>query len=199
MAQTQTLVEKYLVPGKDPYPQMLDRLNALSPEDQTTYFGASSTAADGTVLFASLDSLKQNLTVRETMLKLYTAVTKAYGVQDLSHFTTRAEKDNPALQKLEQLFRANQGNDAWTAEAQDFLNTTTPADLGLAPADDNGDPDMAKALETLQQVADDQKAFVLAVKTGHMKDFQAVTVAKQVKDKADAAATAKALAAGTAA
>ncbi|HEV7386698.1 MAG TPA: hypothetical protein VGN89_17575, partial [Phenylobacterium sp.] len=67
-AQELRLVNNYLVPGKDPYPQILDHLNRLSPEDQTTYFGASSTAADGTVLFASLDSLKDNLATRETML-----------------------------------------------------------------------------------------------------------------------------------
>jgi hypothetical protein len=180
------LVNNYLVPGKDPYPQILDHLNRLSPEDQTTYFGASSTAADGTVLFASLDSLKDNLATRETMLTLYNAVTKAYGVQDLAHLTTRAAKDNPALQKLEKLFRAVQGNDDWTAQAQDFLSHTTPADLGLAPVDDQGDPDMAKALQTLKEVAANQTAFIVAVKGGHMKDWRPVTEAEKAKLKAKA-------------
>lgn len=186
-AQTQTLVEKYLVPGKDPYPQMLEHLNALSPEDQTTYFGASSTRGDGTVLFASLDSLKQNLSTRETVLQLYTAVTKAYGVQDLSHFTTRAAKDNPALKQLETLFRADQGNDAWTAMAEDFLSHTTLADLGLTPLDNKGNPDAAKALQTLKEVSANQMAFAVAVKTGHAKDWNPITEAKKAKAKDDAA------------
>jgi hypothetical protein len=195
-AQELRLVNNYLVPGKDPHPQILDHLNALSPEDQTTYFGASSTAADGTVLFASLDSLKDNLATRETMLTLYNAVTKAYGVQDLAQFTTRAAKDNPALQKLEKLFRAVQGNDDWTASAQDFLSHTTPADLGLAPVDDQGDPDMAKALQTLKEVAANQTAFIVAVKGGHMKDWRPAAEAEKAKLKAKAddmmaAATAK--------
>ena len=185
-AQELRLVNNYLVPGKDPYPQILEHLNRLSPEDQTTYFGASNTATDGTVLFASLDSLKDNLTTRETMLTLYNAVTKAYGVQDLAHLTTRAAKDNPALQKLEKLFRAVQGNDGWTAAAQDFLSHTTPADLGLAPVGDDGDPDMAKALKTLKEVAANQTAFIVAVKGGHMKDWRPVSEAEKAKLKAKA-------------
>jgi hypothetical protein len=180
------LVNNYLVPGKDPYPQILDHLSALSPDDQTTYFGASDTAADGTVLFGSLGSLKQNLATREQVLQIYTAVTKAYGVQDLAHFTNRADKDNPALAKLEALFRAPQGNDDWTAAAEDFLSHTTPDDLGLAPVGDDGDPDMKKALETLKQVADNQTAFIKAVKTGHMTEWRAVTEAEKAKLKAKA-------------
>ena len=129
LAQTQTLVEKYLVAGEDPYPQMLDNLNKLSPEDQATYFSTKSKAADGTVLFGSLNSLKDNLTTRETMLTLYNQVTQAYGVSDLTQLKTVAQKNNPALQKLERLFRADQGRDAWTAQVRDFLGHTTMADL----------------------------------------------------------------------
>jgi hypothetical protein len=185
-AQELRLVNNYLVPGKDPYPQILDHLNALSPEDQTTYFAASSTAADGTVLYASLDSLKDNLTTRETMLTLYNAVTKAYGVQDLAHLTTAAAKNNPALQQLEQIFRADQGNDGWTATAKGFLAHTTPADLGLVPLDDQGDPDMAKALQTLKDIRANQTAFITAVKAGHMQDWRPVAEAQKAKLKAQA-------------
>ncbi len=185
-AQDRNLVDRYLVPGQDPYPQILDHLNALSPEDQATYFGTSNTAPDGTVLFASLDSLKENLGVRETMLQVYTAVTKTYGVSDLAHFTTRAQKDNASLQQLENLFRMDQGNDGWTAMAKDFLSHTSWADLGLAPADANGDPDMAKAMATLQEVKANQTAFVLAAKSGHLHDWRAVVEGKKSKDKVDA-------------
>jgi hypothetical protein len=90
------------------------------------------------------------------------------------------------LQKLEKLFRADQGNDNWTAMAQDFLSHTTPADLGLAPVGDDGDPDMAKALKTLKEVAANQTAFLVAVKGGHMKDWRPVTEAEKAKLKAEA-------------
>jgi hypothetical protein len=167
-AQTQTLVEKYLDPDKDPYPQMLDNLNKLSPEDQATYFSTKSKDPAGTVLFASLDSLKDNFSTRETMLTLYNTVTQAYGVSDLSQLTTPAQKNNPALQKLQSLFRADQGNDNWTAQVKDFLDHTTMADLGLAPVDDNGDPDMEKAMETLKAVLSDARDFSTAIKGGKM-------------------------------
>lgn len=188
VAQTQTLVEKYLVPGEDPYPQMLDNVNKLSPEDQATYFSTKSKASDGAVLFASLDSLKQNLTTRETMLTLYNQVTQAYGVSDLTQLKTVAQKNNPALQKLESLFRADQGNDNWTAQVQDFLSHTTMADLGLAPAADNGDPDMAKALETLKAVLSDAKDFATAIKTGKIQKWQPITEARKATDKVKAEA-----------
>jgi hypothetical protein len=196
LAQTQTLVEKYLVPGEDPYPQMLDNLNKLSPEDQATYFSTKSKAADGTVLFASLDSLKDNLTTRETMLTLYNQVTQAYGVTDLTQLKTVAQKNNPALQKLEQLFRADQGSDAWTAQVQDFLSHTSMADLGLAPVKDNGDPDMAKAMETLKAVLSDAQDFATAIKTGKGQKWEPITEAKkhtdQVQQADDPLAAAKA-------
>jgi hypothetical protein len=179
LAQTQTLVEKYLVPGEDPYPQMLDNLNKLSPEDQATYFSTKSKAPDGTVLFGSLDSLKDNLTTRETMLTLYNQVTQAYGVSDLTQLKTLAQKNNPALQKLETLFRADQESDAWTAQVKDFLSHTTMADLGLTPVDDNGDPDMAKALETLEAVLSDARDFATAIKTGKGQKWEPITEAKK--------------------
>jgi len=188
VAQTQTLVEKYLVPGKDPYPQMLDNLNKLSPEDQATYFGAKTKAADGTVLFASLGSLKDNLTTCETMLTLYNQVTQAYGVSDLTQLQTVAQKNNPALQKLETLFRADQGSDAWTAQVQDFLSHTTMADLGLAPVDNSGNPDMAKAMETLKAVLSDAQDFAVAIKSGKMQKWAPITEAKKATDKVQAEA-----------
>ncbi|WP_372784438.1 hypothetical protein [Phenylobacterium sp.] len=195
-AQTQTLVEKYLVPGEDPYPQMLDNLNKLSPEDQATYFSTRSKASDGTVLFGSLDSLKDNLTTRESMLTLYNQVTQAYGVSDLTQLKTLAQKNNPALQKLETLFRADQESDAWTAQVKDFLSHTTMADLGLAPVGDDGDPDMAKALETLEAVLSDARDFAKAIKTGKGEKWEPITEAKKhgakVQQAADPLGAAKA-------
>jgi hypothetical protein len=187
-AQTQTLVEKYLNPNADPYPQMLDNLNKLSPEDQATYFSTKSKDAGGAVLFASLDSLKDNLTTRETMLTLYNQVTQAYGVGDLTQLKTVAQKNNPALQKLESLFRADQGSDAWTAQVQDFLSHTTMADLGLAPVGDNGDPDMQKAMETLKAVLSDARDFSTAIKSGKMQKWAPITEAKNATDKVKAEA-----------
>jgi hypothetical protein len=49
--------------------------------------------------------------------------------------------------------------------AQAFINGTSPADLGLVPAD-NSDPNAARALETLKEVAEVQKGFVAAIKAG---------------------------------
>jgi hypothetical protein len=187
-AQTQTLVEKYLNPNADPYPQMLDNLKKLSPEDQATYFSAKSTGPGGTALFASLGSLKDNLTTRETMLTLYNQVAQAYGVSDLTQLKTVAQKNNPALQKLESLFRADQGNDNWTAQVQDFLSHTTMADLGLAPVDNNGDPDMQKAMETLKAVLSDAKDFATAIKSGKMQKWAPITEAKKATDKVQQAA-----------
>lgn len=182
-AQTQTLVEKYLNPNADPYPQMLDNLNKLSPEDQATYFSTKSKGPGGAVLFASLGSLKDNLTARESMLTLYNTVTQAYGVSDLTQLKTLAQKNNPALQKLESLFRADQGNDNWTAQVQDFLSHTTMADLGLAPVGDNGDPNMEKAMETLKAVLSDAKDFATAIKNGKVQKWQPITEAKKATDK----------------
>jgi hypothetical protein len=162
---------------------MLDNLNKLSPEDQATYFSTKSTAADGTVLFGSLDSLKDNLTTRESMLTLYNQVTQAYGVSDLTQLKTVAQKNNPALQQLQQLFSADQGSDAWTAQVQDFLSHTSMADLGLAPVDDNGDPDMAKAMQTLEAVLSDARDFATAIKAGKGQAWQPITEAKKHTDK----------------
>ncbi|HEX3365499.1 hypothetical protein [Phenylobacterium sp.] len=187
-AQTQTLVEKYLNPNADPYPEMLDNLNKLSPEDQATYFSTKTKAADGTVMFASLGSLKDNLGARETMLTLYNTVTQAYGVSDLTQLKTVAQKNNPALQKLESLFRADQGNDNWTAQVQDFLSHTTMADLGLAPVDNSGNPDMQKAMETLKAVLSDAKDFGAAIKSGKMQKWAPITEAKKATDKVQQAA-----------
>jgi hypothetical protein len=58
---------------------------------------------------------------------------------------------------------------------------------------------MAKALETLKQVAADQKAFVVAVKAGKADQWQAVAEAKKAKAKVDAADEATAQAEGLAA
>ncbi len=182
----QKLVETYIVPGKDPFPQMLANLNALSPEDQQAYWGANNVAPDGSKRFASVATLKQNLTVRETMLRLYRGVTQAYGVGDLSELTDLPSKNNPALQQLQNLYRMDQSSDGWTSMAQAFLNNVTPADLGLTPVDDDGTADMAKALETLQAVADDAKAFTKAVKDGKVTQYISATLAKQAQAQADA-------------
>jgi hypothetical protein len=186
-ADDQDFVENYLVPGEDPYQQMLDHLNTLTPDNQQTYFGQTGTASDGTVKFASLDSEKQNLSTRSTIMTLYNEVTQAYGVSDLTQLGSHSAKTLADLQQLQTLHDMNQQSDSWTSTAQAFLNNVTPADLGLAPTDANGDPDMAEAMKTLQAVADDQKAFVSAIKGGHMQAWQPITEAKKATSKVAAA------------
>jgi hypothetical protein len=113
---------------------------------------------------------------------MYNQVTQAYGVSDLTQVKTLAQKNNPALQKLETLFRADQESDAWTAQVKDFLSHTSMADLGLVPVDDNGDPDMAKALETLEAVLSDARDFATAIKTGKGQKWEPITEAKKHTD-----------------
>jgi hypothetical protein len=185
-ANDQKLVAAYIVPGKDPLPQMLANLNALSPDDQQAYWGTNNTAPDGSARFASVASLKQNLGVRETMQTLYTAVTKAYGVGDLAELTDLPSKNNPALQQLQNLYRMDPSSDGWTGMVQAFLKTITPADLGLTVTGDDGQADAAKALQTLQSVAEDARAFTKAVKTGQVTQWIAATLAKQAQAQADA-------------
>ncbi|MBS0361515.1 MAG: hypothetical protein JSR98_09050, partial [Proteobacteria bacterium] len=177
----QTFVENDVVPGDDVYQQMLDHLNMLQPDDQQAYFGAVSTAKDGSVLYASLGSLKDNLTTRDELRKIYNVVVKAYGVGSLSDLTGAAA-GNAALQKLQSLMSMDQGSDAWAKQAQDFISGTSTADLGLVPAD-NSDPKAAKALETLKEVADVQKKFVAAIKAGKTGSWNAAGETKAVKDK----------------
>jgi hypothetical protein len=179
-AHDQTFVETDVVPGDDVYEQMLDHLNILSPDDQQAYYGQVATAADGSTLYASLSSLKQNLSTRDDLQTIYAKVTKAYGVGSLSDLTG-APARNPALQKLQTLMGMDQGNDNWTKLATDFINSTSPADLGLVS--DDGDPDAEKALKTLKEVADVQHKFVLAIKAGKASQWNATAETKQVKDK----------------
>ncbi|HEX5264725.1 MAG TPA: hypothetical protein VFW13_14430, partial [Phenylobacterium sp.] len=89
---------------------------------------------------------------------------------------------NPALQQLQNLMSADQGSDAWTKEAQDFINSTSPGDLGLVLAD-NSDAGMAKAMETLKEVAEVGSAFVAAIKAGKVSTWNAAGAVKTVKDK----------------
>jgi hypothetical protein len=183
----QAFVEDYLVPGEDPYQQMLDHLNSMTPDDQQTYFGQTGSSADGAVMFASLDSEKQNLSTRSTVMTLYNEVTQAYGVSDLTQLASNSAKIMADLQQLQSLHDMDQSSDSWTAQAQAFLNSVTPADLGVAPTNANGDPDMAEAMKTLQAVADDQKAFVSAIKGGQMQKWQPITEAKKAASTVAAA------------
>jgi hypothetical protein len=186
-ANDQNYVENYLVPGEDPYQQMLDHLNSMTPDDQQTYFGQTGAASDGTVKFASLDSEKQNLGVRSTIMTLYNEVTQAYGVSDLTQLGSHSAKTLADLQQLQTLHDMNQQSDSWTSAAQTFLNNVTPADLGLAPTNDDGTADMAEAMKTLQAVADDQRSFVSAIKGGHMQAWQPINEAKKAASKIAAA------------
>ncbi|THD58936.1 hypothetical protein [Phenylobacterium sp.] len=185
--EDQARVEDYLVPGEDPYQQMLDHLNSMTPDDQQTYFGQTGSSSDGAVMFASLGSEKQNLSARSSIMIIYNDVLQAYGVSDLTQLGSSSAKTLADLQQLQSLHDMDQQSDSWTAQAQAFLNSVTPADLGLTPTDANGDPDLAEAMKTLQAVADDQKAFVSAIKGGQMQKWQPITEAKKAASKVAAA------------
>jgi hypothetical protein len=155
-----------VTPDDNVFQQMLDRLNRLSADDQQTYFDLDHAQPDGTVMFASLDSLKANLSMRDTMRKLYSSITAQYGVDDLSKVTDPASLKNPVLTQLQSLYWTDQMSDDWTTQAQAFLASLKPGDLGAGEASAPSPKDVAsaKAMETLKQVSAQQQKWIDAAK-----------------------------------